>query len=253
MSPENAEQLFNLLPLILVILGVGILSIAGWLVWVFTRPGGWRPPGSKEVDMPASADAETPGAAQIEPAAPFLTLTRGLDGWEIAVSGQRYGSLEDVADAETRDEVVDAIRALARFASNYVQRQRSVGPSPTADAADESGPRDPAPTTTDSSVSLQQLPARPPNAAAVDSYPRRIPTTPALIPSINLAQEIGDIVEEMLAETPSLQGHAVTLTSGRGGGIVFAVDGKLYREIDEIPHPEIRELIRQATREWERR
>jgi hypothetical protein len=74
-----------------------------------------------------------------------------------------------------------------------------------------------------------------------------------MIPSMNLAQEIGEIVDEMLAQTPSLQGRAVSLTNAVGGGIAFAVDGKVYRELDQIPDPEIRELIRRATKEWERR
>jgi hypothetical protein len=249
MGPQNGDQL---LLVILVILGVGIVSIVGWLVWIFTRPGGWRSPKSQQPDVRPSIAEKTPDSAQSQAPTYFLALTRGLDGWEIYVRGQRYRSLDAVLDVQTRDEVVDAIRALARFAQEYVQRQRGAGWSPTATPGGGVA-RDSAPPRPSELTPVQASPSRPPYVAAMEGSPRRSPSSPALIPSINLAQEIGEIVDEMLAKSPELQGHAVTLTSGLSGGIVFAVDGKLYREMDEIPHPEIRELIRRATKEWERR
>jgi hypothetical protein len=242
------EQFFDFLPAILVLLGLAIVAIVGWLVWIFTRSGGRRP---SQNELPQSAvrvTAEAPATAQPQVPVPFLALTRGIDGWEIYVRGQRYGSLDAVLDAQTRDEVMDAIRALARFAHDYVQRQRGAGRTVTPPESDGRAN----PPTRDTAPSPRSIP-RSPTLSAVDPLQRRIPPSPALIPSINLAQEIGEIVDEMLAKTPSLQGHAVTLTSGAGGGIVFAVDGKLYRELDDIPHPEILELIREATKEWERR
>jgi hypothetical protein len=36
-------------------------------------------------------------------------------------------------------------------------------------------------------------------------------------------------------------------------GIRFAIDGKVYDDLSEIPSPEIRAVIRKATKEWERR
>jgi hypothetical protein len=242
------DQFFDLLPAILALLGLAIVAVVGWVVWVFARSGSRRPSQNELPESAAGVTAEAPVAAQPSVPVPFLALTRGIDGWEIYIRGQRYGSLDAVLDAQTRDEVMDAIRALARFAHDYVQRQRGAGKAVTPPEGDSRTN----PPTRDTAPSPRSIP-RPPTLSAVDPLQRRISSSPALIPSINLAQEIGEIVDEMLAKTPSLQGHAVSLTSGAGGGIVFAVDGKLYRELDDIPHPEILELIRQATKEWERR
>ena len=71
--------------------------------------------------------------------------------------------------------------------------------------------------------------------------------------TIDLAHEIGEILDEMMAHRPELQGHAVTLQNRPGRGIAFVVDGTIYDEMEEIPVPEIRTLIREATKEWERR
>jgi hypothetical protein len=253
MALENSDLFFRLLPVILVILGLGIVSIVGWLVWIFTRPGGRRPPGGQQEQERSVTVEPTTAVTQQQPPAHFVSLVRGTDGWEIYVRGRRYGSLDDVPDTQTRDEVVDSIRALARFAQDYVQRQRGADPKRTTTEVGARVPRDQPTVPTEPRVPSDRSMPHASGVAAVESVPRRVPSSPALIPSINLAHEIGEIVAEMLAESPSLQGHAVTLTTGAGGGIVFAVDGKLYREIDQIPHPEIRELIGRATKEWERR
>ena len=252
MGPQN-DQFFALLPAILVLLGIGIVSIVGWLVWTFTRSGGR---GSSQNELPGIAATVTEAVpVSVQPQAPahFLALSRGTDGWEVYVRGQRYGSLDAVLDTQTRDDVVDAIRALARFAHDYVQRQRGAGRAATPPEGNGSVTRDPVPSTASDAVPSARSIPRPPTLPAVDPLQRRASPSPSLVPTVNLAQEIGEIVDEMLAKTPSLEGHAVTLTSAPGGGIVFAVDGKLYRELDDIPHPEIRGLIRQATKEWERR
>jgi hypothetical protein len=78
-------------------------------------------------------------------------------------------------------------------------------------------------------------------------------TSDAAMPFIDLAHEIGEIVDEMLPQRPSLRGHAVSLQNRPGHGIAFVVDGTIYQELTDIPNPDIQALIRDATKEWERR
>ncbi|MGC9467210.1 MAG: hypothetical protein ACP5HS_01340 [Anaerolineae bacterium] len=261
MFPQNTD----LLLFVLIILGIGIVVIVGLLIWIFTRPKkkepvetaaavGARAPlsvspqrGEKpEVDAPASdlgREGERPEGEGV--AAPsglrpvtspeagphgFLTVRRGEVGWDIYVEGRRYPSLADVPDPSVREDVVTALRALAGFSRDYVKTRHE------GTAAAPSSPATPA---------RDVQPASP--------LTRPVSSPDAMLPTIDLAQEIGEIVDEMLARDPSLQGHSVRLTNLPGKGIAFAVDGKLYDDIDEIPSIEIRELIRNATREWERR
>jgi hypothetical protein len=246
MDTLNSDQFFALLPVLLVLLGVGILSIAGWLVWVFTRPG--RRPGREPQSSDAVSAADHSQPRVISQAPPqFLALTRGSGGWEIFVHGRRYESLEAVPDAGTQDAVVEAIRALGRFAHDYVQRQRTTGPTPPSagnEPAVGSGP---------AGASRSPQRTEPALAQTQEATARWVPSIPSMLPSINLAQEIGEIVDEMWVQTPSVRSHSVSLTNAPGGGVAFVVDGKTYREIDEIPLPEVRDLIRRATKEWERR
>jgi hypothetical protein len=254
MGPENSGQFLDFLPVILVILGLGIVSIVGWLVWVFTRPGGRRSAGGTAGSRSEASPAPVAGESAVrhdQPTSPpyVLAISRGTEGWDIYVHGQRYASLDAVPDPGTQAEVVDAIRNLARFAQDYIQRQRGESRASGKQTPISSTPV-PAPRTT------REPPVAAPTRAdlsALDASGRRTAPSSALTPSINLAQEIGDIVKEMLAATPSLQGHAVTLSSAAGGGVMFMVDGKVYHDIDSIPNPEIQALIRRATREWERR
>ena len=73
------------------------------------------------------------------------------------------------------------------------------------------------------------------------------------MPSLDLAGEIGEIVEEMQVRVPSLAGRSVRIQNAPGGGIQFAIDGIVYPDVDSIPDLDVQALIRAATQEWERR
>lgn len=82
---------------------------------------------------------------------------------------------------------------------------------------------------------------------------KRPGAAPVLMPILNLAQEIGEIVAEMQTRIPSLAQRSIKLQDAPGGGVQFAIDGKVYSDVSEIPDTEVQGLIRAATKEWERR
>ena len=90
---------------------------------------------------------------------------------------------------------------------------------------------------------------------AEDRQPK-LSATPGLssmMPRIDLAKEIGAIVDEMQAQAPQLQGRSIRLHNTASGGIQFAIDGIVYEDVNDIPSELVRKLIKAATREWERR
>ncbi len=146
--------------------------------------------------------------------------------WEVHIYGIVYRSLEQVPDSITRDQVVDAVRILTGFCGAYIQKPqgaRGMQPEPSGGGA-----------------------GRPERL--------RIPAVgPSLMPQINLAREIGDILDEMRPSAPALAKHSVYLGNALSGGVDFVVDGAVYQSVDEIPDAEVQTLIRAAIKEWERR
>ncbi|MFP4395222.1 MAG: hypothetical protein ACLFTI_08165 [Anaerolineales bacterium] len=80
-----------------------------------------------------------------------------------------------------------------------------------------------------------------------------MPGISSMMPHIDLAREIGAIVDEMQAQVPQLHDRSIRLHNTASGGIQFAIDGIVYEDVNDIPNELVRKLIKAATREWERR
>ncbi len=103
--------------------------------------------------------------------------------------------------------------------------------------------------------------ATPPPAAAVSprvpaptghlsSPPKeKAPAEPAA--PLSIIAQVDQILQELLKNTQFPQ--VVRLLEGPDGGIQVVVGLRLYRSVDEVPDPQVRQLIRQAVTEWEKR
>jgi hypothetical protein len=263
MTVDNGDALASLLLPILILVGVGIVSIVVWLVWTFTRPddeGSGEPAADAPVRAgtppPASRATPSPPAAPASPDA-FLALRRSPGAtWEVYVKGERYPTLEAVPDPDVQVEVVAALKALATFARDYIQHQKVGATKGAPSKARTSSPaKSPAQPRAAAGAPVRRGPSPAPEVPSLRESQARASTAPGatLLPTIDFAQEIGEIVDELLAQTPALQSHSVRLLNSPQGGLNFAVDGVIYHEISDIPEPAIQALIRQATKEWERR
>jgi hypothetical protein len=228
---DNTEQLMSLLPLILGFLLLGIVALIGLLVWAFTRRRG---AGTGQPTAAEEAPTSPPASGSRAPYY-LLGVKPGETGaWEVYVQGMRYTSLAAVPDARIRAAVVQAVEQAVKFAGQAPDLPQSSGDaSPQAAAV------------------AQRAPSARPAVERADLPTRRSTPQGGLLPVINFAHEITDIIEELQRESPALQTHAVSLQNTPGGGINFLVDGKLYTELEEIPFPEMRTLIRKATQAWE--
>ncbi len=235
-------------PFIPVLIGlfVSILACTVWLTWNFTKAAMLNKMGESPEEPPQSRAKErvsAPGPGPPEADSTLLSIRRGPTlMWEIRVQGQRYRTLQAVPEDEVKEEVVIALRELAAFARDYIQK------SPAAKA-----PPPAAPPRSEPTVAPSTLPPALLGSPSRGRGERETGRSSGSMLSINLAQEIGDIVAELQEQVPALQKHAIDLQNVPGGGIRFLVNGEIYGDVSEIPDPKIQALIRHATKEWERR
>ncbi len=228
---------------VLIVVGLCILGLVVWITTVLTRSR-YKPNGQSAVPPLSVAQDETP---------PYtLAIRRSGSEWAVYVKGQRANASTAPFDKATQTEVIEALRELARF--ERVKIQRSAAPAPVVNeppaATLPEQPDKPSPASMAAKVGSLSgtAPARPRS-----NPPTEAPLPAVSLPGMDLAREIGEIVDELIARSPALQNHAVTLMNAQTKGINFVVDGVVYNAVDEIPNAEIQTLIRQATREWERR
>ncbi|MBN1872817.1 MAG: hypothetical protein JXA33_01190 [Anaerolineae bacterium] len=265
-------------PVELILLLFVLLGIIGLTIWI-TRYF------NQQRSKPNVENQEPQGELSNPAYTPSLLLTldhSAAEQWDILIQGKRYRTLEEVPDDTVRREVVAGLRQLAGFARGYLRSQQAATATGQAELAQEeravvpqSAPFPPRPApvgnTAPTSPPIQEsVSGRLPiqsiaqrisaqtgtlSTQRFDEQDRlRTPNRPAdLMPTIDLAREIGDIVNEMIALKPELAGRSIRLQNAPGGGINFAIDGQVYADVDHIPDPNIQALIRAATKEWERR
>ena len=73
-----------------------------------------------------------------------------------------------------------------------------------------------------------------------------------MLPPLNLAGQINEIAQARLRYSPLAGATKLEITSDPGGGILINVNGMIYHGPDEIPQPEVKELIRASIKEWEK-
>ncbi|MBN2394691.1 MAG: hypothetical protein JXR84_28425 [Anaerolineae bacterium] len=269
-----------LLPM-LGLLIVGIIGITFWLAWVIFKA---RYKKQLKASKTEPATATTPPFSVIPRDVYLLSVDHTPDRtWEIAVNGEVYPNLEAVPDDTVRKDVVAGLKEVVAFARSYVQKDQAAR-KPPAPAAPPQPARQPAvqqPAMREPAVRLSAAPtpvapdnhvppvekpvAAPaaPQATLPTDRPRlflkdeptlnRSDAAPTIMTALDLAREIGAIVAEMQMRIPSLAGRSIKLQNAPSGGVCFAIDGIVYADVNEIPNPEIRALIRAATKEWERR
>ena len=229
------------LPILLGAVILVIIVLSAWLALTLSKRG----------CPPTAAEESSPRRTAKEPRT-LLRLYRDEHGlWVVEVKGRPYRDLTEVEDAALRDEVVESVRFLAAFVKPELTR-RQEGRAEQAQSAppEERKPAAAAPSSLKPTLSLVY-------GDREDRRLRRPAMRPAqppvLLPTIDLAHEIGEIVEAMQADHPALKDRRIRLQNGVDGGVLFVVDGVIYEAVEAIPDGEVRALIRAATRAWEER
>jgi hypothetical protein len=221
-----------------------------------------------EVEAPAAIPAaETPA----HPGEVMRVIRDEQTGQvRVEVGGQQYAHIREIADAQVGRRVLWAIADLIRFTGGMAanpQAVRSVAkaepvptsPIPSQPSAGErveaAPPPLPAPVPTFPVATAAEEPAIRQRYSMVDYFRRGFQTSGAKsVPSpTSFIDEIEEILQEAIAGLGTPLPHDVHVLSGETGMLQIKVGPYAYNKPDEVPDPQIRELIKAAVAEWERR
>lgn len=212
----------------------------------------------------------------------LLRLLRDPQGQLIIeIAGRRYTKLAEIADKEIGQFILKLAAHFLAFTNGMIATdaglktfpapkvgqapvlpivstpavplRSSPAPVPLPPAAPI--PQAPPEVETAFLASLRAKPAlEPPQPQRRGLFGRAKPAAPveSLLPPLNLAGQINEIVQARLRYSPLATTTKLEITSDPGGGILINVNGRLYQGADEIPQPEVKELIKASIKEWEK-
>lgn len=155
----------------------------------------------------------------------------------IEIEGTRYWSVSEIADSEHRSLLFAAARTL--LAQIPREHLTTVAPPPPEEEIKPSpAPRqvgEPSPT----SVPAPKVPPVSASSRTSSSF------------SAVMIQEIDELFQAILRTIPDAP--EAGLMSAADGSMLIKVGSQYYRTVDEIAHPQVRQALRQAIKQWEAR
>jgi hypothetical protein len=176
----------------------------------------------------------------------------------VEVEGQRYRRLFDIQDGNVGRNVLEIINRLVAFSKGNESRAADVSepqgltPTPSTVSPPPGGFRreSPAVTLNRQNQNAQRKP-KPPRIT-VDPVPfRRKSAAKEIGITLNLADEIDQLVQTRLNAAPELAAHRIRVSNAPDGGLRFEVNGRYYGSLDDVPELQVQALIRAAIADWE--
>jgi hypothetical protein len=240
--------------LFLVIGIVGMVACVGLVVVGLL----WKPAAKTDKARPAPAESAAAAPAAAGGPREVLRVLRDAATEElfVEVAGQRYSRMADIHQGSVREGFRSTLRDLEAFAGGA-----PTVPPVVVKPVPQPEPVPVTPSLTNIGTAKQAATATTPG------------TGPLLAPSMNpfkqmlvlrdlakvqlppvktIAEQIDEIVQEKLADSPLAQ-RGVKVHIGPKGNALFRADGQDYEAVDELPDDEIRGLIRAAVAEWEKK
>jgi hypothetical protein len=210
----------------------------------------------------------------------------------VEVAGQRYGKLTDITDREVGQYILELAAHFLAFTNGVVATGAGVKsvylpkveqvPEPLVKTpvTNLSDPDDLEPSETNAQETPEPdplVPPPPPEAEAAflaslqDAQLTPQPTAPPVkkgrgflglsrssnepppaVPHFNLAGEINQIVQTRLMASPLAATTNIEILSDLSGGIRIKVNGEKYASPDDVPDPDVKALIKESIKQWER-
>lgn len=232
---------------------------------------------------PTPTPLPPPQPQAVDEPAELLRLLRHPQSGQLVVEivGQRYTKLADITDKEVGQQILHLTAHLLAFTNGmivtdagmksvYKPKVEETPPplAPSDSAANEPTPPAVTPVEPEAKPQPPPSPQTPPLSSFKNTsfhqpdplqpqgglLSRVTQPTPPLpsIPSLNLAEEINDLVQARLRYSPLAKSFRVDIKSDLSGGIRIDVNGQFYTSPDEVPDQEVKDLIKDAIKEWER-
>ncbi len=243
-----------------------------------------KPPEPEPVDLSARSENSLSTSRPVQPQEPveLLRLLRDPQSGQLIVQigGQQYHKLTEVADKKIGQFILKLAAHLLAFTNGRIVTEAGlksvynpkVGqvPEPVVDdapPAETAAPQikpgtsqqtqqsQPAPSPQPPPVTPPLSPSPPPESSSsrgLFGIPKPSPGLPSMLPAINLAREINDIVQNRLLYSPLGQTTKIDIISAPDGGIRINVNGSFYSTPDEVPDPDVKALIKESIKQWER-
>ncbi len=226
-------------------------------------------PAAAPIQAPASialpeapAPVAAPGTPQ--PMADALRLLRDADTGKLLVEigGQVFGSAREVRRPEHQRLLLGSTRDLLIFlGQTKAAAALPAGPAPSETAA---GDAPPLPTSAPVPAHTAPVNARPAAQVAQATGTLRLPSmnpfqqmkvvkelnAAAEAPELTIAQQIDNLLQDLTAVS-QLAGHGLRVAGSPDGLVSFELDGQSYPDIDSVPNPAARDLLRAAVKRWE--
>jgi len=242
------------LTIIVILAVIGLSALAGALVTWFVlrviqrKSGGNTEAGAilspqeteeslEQEDSPPVAvppvSVEVPPVHFEEPAPVLSVQDDAGDSLQVYVQGIPYSRLKDIADAEVGYSAVEAIRAILAFAEGWLPA--TVRPAVTAVE--------------------QPAPTKERFVEDLANHNRFVSKPASPVPSggqHTLADQIDELVQERLETCPDLANLHVKIGSLSNGALFIRVGSQVFDSVDSVSHVEVRGIIQEAIRDWER-
>ncbi len=233
----------------------------------------------EKIDLAARlGNQPVPAAPQPSEPVELLRLLRHPQSGQfiVEVAGRRYTKLADVADKKIGQYILKLVAHLLAFTNGMIATEAGVKsiytprvgetPQPLATPSETSAPvvsepvkSEPSPVAPPSPeaeaaflASLRaQSPPEPEPQQRRGIFGRSAPTAEPVLPGLNLADEINKIVQARLMASPLATTTQIEITTEPGGGIRINVNGTFYSSPDDVPDPEVKELIKASIKQWE--
>nr|WP_290670485.1 hypothetical protein [Ardenticatena sp.] len=209
--------------LIVLLIGVILMALVlGLLIFYLLRSRVER-----EARRKAAQKRDTIIISQKNPVAPV----------RFEVEGVVYESVADITNEQHLRMILGALRMAYTHIPPELWERLTGTPAPEA----VSSPRTPPPAQTTPSS------AKRPSLTGVATPLNNLHPDPAR----GLAEQVDAILQEMLMKMPNPPD--VSLATAHDGRMRISYEGRIYSTIEQVPDPEVQQMIRQAVALWEQR
>jgi hypothetical protein len=178
---------------------------------------------------------------------------------------QRLETLDDSSNDQVRHRLLAAIGELVSFAGGYeVLVDAGVAPLLPGSSSATTVPGQET-LNAEQAAFLDELerelkatsnsvaPAPSPRLEELEQAPPHASAPSGDGTAVNLVSEIDTILQRHVQANPGLNGRSIHLEQPAGRALQIRVDGHTYRHPNDIEDDEVRQVLKQALKEWEKR